>query len=323
VRLVIPALLAYAHYLEDELRLPESLDVLETTLRVGGAALASGDRIATRLRLARVLRKLNLFDAAELTYDAAGTLAAASGDRHSELLSRIGRANTLLGRGNLAEAEDLLYRVLTEATAFHDSDSAARAHQVMAVVLSARGQPAEAIPHLWLAYERYADDPSRMRALGDLGAMLLMVGDARGAELALNVVMRHGGPQDMVSNATIELMHCASYRRDRIGFERWRAQCEQRRDSMPPNILVDFFFKSGIGRARFGQFDNAEAALNRALAIAQDIGLHEFTFRIERIKSGLCDCREHCDSPLAAAAELPFESEAVREVSHALASLEA
>ncbi len=117
-----------------------------------------------------------------------------------------------------------------------------------------------------------------------------------------------------MDNAFIELMYCASFRRDRVGFERWREQCDARRDSMPPNILVDYMLKAGIGRARFGQVDRAERLLTSALQIADQAGLHEFTFRIERIKAGLRDCRE-------AAAEPVVQSEAVREVSTALAHL--
>jgi hypothetical protein len=88
---------------------------------------------------------------------------------------------------------------------------------------------------------------------------------------------------------------------------------------MPPNVLVDYMLKAGIGRARFGQVDRAERLLANALRIADDAGLHEFTFRIERIKSGL---RDSCQSPnevSAAAAEPVVQTEAVREVSAALA----
>ncbi len=321
VQLVAPALLAYAHYLEDDLRLPEALDVLETTLRVGGAALGSGDRIATRLRVARVLRKLNAFDAAERAYEAAGALAAASGDRHSELLSRIGRANALMGRGNLLEAGRSLRQVLSDSEGLSDRDAQARAHQVMAVVLSLAGQPAEAIPHEWRAFELYEDEPSRMRVLSDLGIMLLIVGDVDGAERALTEVVRRGAGQDVLDNAMIELMHCASYRRDRLGFERWRERCQARCEQMPPNILADFYFKSGIGRARFGQFDRAHAVLAMALTVAEQAGVHELAFRIERVRAGLRDCQQTCSAPSAAVAGSECGSKAVREVSAALSRL--
>src|SRR5438046_2044476 len=92
-RLLAPALLAYAHYLEDAMRCDEALDVLWTLVQVGGARLSSPDAVAVRLRMARVHRKQNQFDDAEAAYTEAGELAAGAGDRYSELLSRIGRAN--------------------------------------------------------------------------------------------------------------------------------------------------------------------------------------------------------------------------------------
>src|SRR6266571_753280 len=48
VRQVVPALLAYAHFLEDELRLEEALDVLATLLEVGGDRLAASDAVGAR-----------------------------------------------------------------------------------------------------------------------------------------------------------------------------------------------------------------------------------------------------------------------------------
>src|SRR6266853_135136 len=285
--LVFPALFAYAHYLEDEMRLEEALDVLDTLLEVGGEKLPPEEAVGARLRRARVYRKLNEFDAADQSYAEGGAIAAAIGDTHSELLSRIGRAETLRGRGNLLEAEGSLRGILVDAEAARDRYPQALAHQGLAVVLSTGGRPAEAIPHEWRAFQLHDDGVSRMRVLGDLGIMLLFVGDATAAERALNEVVRSGATQDVLDNAMIELMHCASFRRDRVGFERWRERCDARRAELPPNILVDYMLKAGIGRARFGQLDRGERLLADALRIADQAALHEFTFRIERIKAGL------------------------------------
>ncbi len=320
-RLVLPALLAYAHYLEDVLLLDESLDVLETATRVGGERLGSSDAIAVRLRIARVLRKLNAFDDADVLYAEAGVLAASAGDRSAELLSRIGRAYTLLGRGNLPEAEQHLYEILRDAEASRDRRNQALAHQGLGVVLSTGGRPADAIPHTWRAFESFEDELSRTRVLADLGVMLLTVGDVDGAERALAAVVRRGGAHEAVQNALIELMHCASFRRDRVGFARWRDRCEAEQTRMPPNVLVDFYLKMGIGRARFGQFDRADEFLETARQIATEAGLHEFVFRIERIKAGLRDCQLQCTANAAAAAEPLPQSDAVREVSACLARL--
>ncbi len=321
VQLVTPALLAYAHYLEDEARLPEALDVLETLARVGGERLPPADVIATRLRMARVLRKLNQFDRADELYAAAGTLAAAAEDGHAEFLSRIGRAYATIGRGNLAEADRQLQGILVDAKAKGDRFIQAQAEQGIGVVRSTGGQPAEAIGHIWRAFRLYEDEPARARTLGDLGIMLLTVGAVDGAERALHAVVAGRATQDVVNNALIELMHCASYRRDRVGFERWKARCEAERTGMSPNMLVDFSLKAGIGLARFGQFERAETMLGAALEMAETARLHEFVFRIERIQHGLRDCqRLHCEAS-ETAAEPVCQSAEVREVSASLAHL--
>ncbi len=321
VRQVAPALFAYAHFLEDELRLDEALDVLTTLLLVVGNRLPARDVVAAQLRLARVQRKLNRFDEAEAAYSEAGETAALAGDRYSALLSRIGHANSLLGRGNLAEGERRLRRILLDARAQGEQDAEARAEHGIAAVLYHMGQPIEGIPHAWHAFELYEEDASRMRALADLGVMLLSLGDAVGAERALSEVVRRSGSQDSVTNALIELMHCASYRRDHVGFARWRERAAAVEADMPPNILADFYLKQGIGQARLGKFHRAETLMKRALEIASGAGLHEFEFRIERIIGGLGECEQAMAREAEAAAAPVVETDELREVSESLAQL--
>jgi hypothetical protein len=90
---------------------------------------------------------------------------------------------------------------------------------------------------------------------------------------------------------------------------------------MPPNVLTDYHLKAGIGSARFGHMRRAEQLLEQAAAVAAAHRLHEFEFRIERIKAGLGDCEEEEAQPLAAA-ESVDQSAALREVSASLALLE-
>jgi hypothetical protein len=84
---------------------------------------------------------------------------------------------------------------------------------------------------------------------------------------------------------------------------------------------VDFTFKTGIGLARFGQLDRAEVLLEVALRMAEQARLHEFAFRIERIKNGLQACAELFDVAQEAPATAGSQHEAVREVSAQLAEL--
>src|SRR5256884_133145 len=209
IRLVAPALFAYAHFLEEELRLDEAIDVLTTLLVVVASRLSAQDAVAARLRLARVHRKLNRFDEAEAAYAEAGEMASAAGDRYSALLARIGLANTILGRGNLAEAAARLRGILADARAAGERDVEARAQHGIGVALQLMGQSADAIPHTWHAFQLYEEEDSRLRALGDVGIMMLTLGDAAGAERALTEVVRRSGTQESLTNALVELMHCA------------------------------------------------------------------------------------------------------------------
>src|SRR3989454_9512624 len=82
-RLIAPALLAYALYLEDDTRYEEGPHVLGTTLQIGGQPPRMGDTVPPNLRPARVNRKLTRFSDAETAYVHAGQLAAAAGDGYA------------------------------------------------------------------------------------------------------------------------------------------------------------------------------------------------------------------------------------------------
>lgn len=320
--LLAPAMLGYATFLEDAARLEEALDVLQTLERSAGTRLESSPAIATSLQTGRISRKAARFDEADAAYERAAALATAAGDKRSELLSRLGRANVFWGRGNLAESERWNREVLRDAHAAGERDLEARGEHGLGVALSARGQVVESVSHFWRAFEQYEDREDQLRALHDLGFALVRLGAIESAERALRQVVDKAKVQDNGLNATVELMHCASFRRDRIGFTRWRTRCEAELARMAPNILVDYHLKVGVGLARFGQFAHAATELENALRVARAHGLHEFEFRIERVQAGLRDCEalelaEH--DPVTEPGDNP---RALGEVFAALASLQ-
>jgi tetratricopeptide (TPR) repeat protein len=188
-------------------------------------------------------------------------------------------------------------------------------------VLGARGQPLDALPHFWRAFELYLDESLSLLALHDLGFELARIGAIEDAERAFRHVTKATHDQSARQNAMVELLHCASYRRDRVGFTRWRALCEAELPRMAPNILTDYHLKLGIGLARFGRFERAASEMEQALETARAHGLHEFEFRIGRIRAGLPEvealgCAEH-ETDLVPAAQ----AAALEEVSAALATL--
>jgi tetratricopeptide (TPR) repeat protein len=321
VRALAPALLAYALYLEQDAHFDEAEDVLLTLIRVGGVRLAASDATAGWMRVGRVRRLQSAFESAEAAYSEAGRIAAEAGDYQSVLLSRVGRCNVIFFQGNLPEAERAWRGLLADAGPGTYRNVVAQAEHGLGNVLYRRGQIHDGAPHLWRAHELYEEESNKLRALSDLGVLLLALGDADGAERALNHVVARDRKGENAVNALVELMHCMSYRRDRVGFERWRGRCEEQMADMPANIRADFHLKVGIGLARFGNFRRADAELRAALEIASVHGLHELAFRVERISNGLRDWDSLAECERITVAEPVLRSEALREVSASLASL--
>ena len=320
VRLLAPALLAYGMYLEQGSHFEEAEDALQTLIDVGGDRLATLDIISAWMRLGRVRRVQADFDRADSAYATAGRIAASAGEGELVLISRIGQCNVLYFRGNLAEAERGWREVLADATAMGFQRGMAEAEHGLGNALERRGQPADGAPHLWRAYELYDDQTAKLRTLKDLGSVLLRLGEVEAAENALAEVVRHATDGENLGNALIDLMHCASTRHDRVGFERWRERCLEYLDPAAPNLRTDFGLKAGVGYARFGNARRAGIALREALEIASSHGLHEFVFRIERLLAGLEGCGA-LDQVESAAAERPFRPESLRELSASLAAL--
>src|SRR5439155_21895541 len=143
VRIVVPALLAYAHYLENEVRLEDALDVLETLLCVADERLGQSDAVAAHLRVGRVNRKLNRFAEADAAYSVAGELAATVADIHGAFLSRVGRAIAVQARGNLSAAEQSFREIAAEAQAVEEREIQAHAEHALGTTLLFRGQMAD------------------------------------------------------------------------------------------------------------------------------------------------------------------------------------
>jgi tetratricopeptide (TPR) repeat protein len=184
--------------------------------------LPAAQAVVAALQRGRVNRKIARFDDADAGYERAGALAAAVGDQHAVLLSRLGRANVYWGRGNLAQAERWNREVLEDARTAGQRDAEARAEHGLGTVLGARGQPLDALPHYWRAFELYQDEALSLLALHDLGFELARIGAIEDAEQAFRQVVQTTHDHAALQNAMIELLHCASFRRDRVGFTRWR-----------------------------------------------------------------------------------------------------
>jgi tetratricopeptide (TPR) repeat protein len=319
--LVAPAMIALAAELDDRACYEETLDVLRTLERVAHTELRSADAITTALRIARVERELGRYDLADAAYARAGELGVAAGNIDAALRSRLGRAKVMHMRGNLVEAMHLAHSVLAEARNAGEQRTEAEAEHCLGVLLGIRGELHESVLHFWRAFQLYRDDREAMFAMSDLGVSLSRLGATVEAERALGYVVSHSSSRSTVQNAMIELMHCASSSRNRVGFERYRTLCGKEQPQMSPNILADYHLRLGIGLARFGNFDRADAELTESLQVAKANQLHEFEFRIERIRAGLRSCEALDVAERDQAANPPAPDSELAAVCAALTSL--
>ncbi|MBI4419919.1 MAG: hypothetical protein HY560_03770, partial [Gemmatimonadetes bacterium] len=143
-------LLAFAYWLEQELRLDEALDVIHTALQLSDG---HASEVAAYLQKGRVLRQASRFDESVAAYAEADRFAEARGDYRSQMVSRIGRAVVRQKTGALRAAEGDLRSVLAEAKRSGDRYVEARATHDLAATVYLMDRPLEAIPLAFRAHE--------------------------------------------------------------------------------------------------------------------------------------------------------------------------
>ncbi len=317
-RVLFPPLLAFAYWLEGELRLEEALDVLDSTI-----ALSDGregeEEVATFLQRGRVLRKLGRFEQARESYGTAGKLALHLGDLHSELLSRVGRAKVSQKLGNLPEAERMLCAVLDDSQRLGDRDAEARACHDLAVTRDLMDHTLSAVQLAFRAFHLYEQPAQRARALGDTGIFLKELGHYTAAKQALLRAVESRASTELQARFTVELMHLSALMQDRVSFERWRRDSDERCETLPPDEQVEFEVKLGYGLAVFGQKAEGETHLERAIAVAEQHSLGEPVFRAEALLRELRECRQQS----LPATALPAEGQPAPELQTTIQSREA
>ncbi len=280
-RLLFPPLLALAFCLEEEFRLFEALDVLQTTLCLSDGRDAE-EELGVFLHRGRLLRNTSAFDEARTSYERAGGIALRLGDKHSELLSRIGRGIVARQVGNLPDSEHILRGVIAESQTSGDSDAEARASQDLAGTLYFSGRIPDATPFAFKAYELYDSLQNKARALSDTGAMLKALGHYNAARNAYSLVLSYDLRSDIRARTEVECLEVSALTRDRVSFERWRQSIAAKKSSLPHDALLDFELQTGIGLSMFDEYDRAEDHILRAIALAEEMGMGERVFYAER-----------------------------------------
>jgi tetratricopeptide (TPR) repeat protein len=294
-RLLFAPLMAFAFWLEQELRLEEALDVLDSALNLSDGRSAE-EEVAGLLQKARVLRLSGKFDDARAAYQKAGKLAANVGDKRSVLLSQIGRGVVMQKLGNLPESERILCEVVAAAQRVEDRDAEGRACHDLAGTLYFAGRMAQAANYAFRAYELLEQPLQRLRALSDTGVCLKELGHYSEAGKAFAVVLASHPTEEIRVHTAVELVDLSASTGDRIGFERWRRELEDGYNQLPPEDQVDFDTKVGAGLFHFDMQTQAEKHLERGLSLAEKCRMGERIFRLEELLRAV---REHSARPFA------------------------
>ncbi len=301
-KLLWAPLLAYAYWLEQELRLKEALDVVETALRMNDGT-APEKEVAALLQQARIQRLMGYFDLARESYKGARERAELLGDTHGVLLARIGDAIVLRQKGNLPASERVLVKVLNDAERLGDQDAQARAHHDLGVLAANRLAYEESLDHLFKAFDMYVDTESKLRALSDAGEVLKRLGEFSVARDAFTAVVNRSQAADTRAVAEIALMELSALSGHRLEFLRRKTVLQDGVDSLPPERRTDFYLQAGLGYARFGQVRLARKHLDTALELAESLSLTEYIFRAETALAWLTRNPKEVDSAPDEAAE--------------------
>ena len=319
LRLLWAPMLAYAFSLEQQLRLTESLDVLDCALRLESAS-AIDEKTAALLQKGRVLRQAGRFEDANEAYAHAGELANLRGDLRSQMISRIGRAVILQRLGDLPSSETILAGVLEVARQTQDTYVEARALHGLAMTKHLMNRVPEAIALAYDAYRRYEEPDQQARAINDVGMFLIELGHYSAAKDAFLKVLETGPEPRLRVNTELELLELSAHVQDRLSFERWRRELEREYAGLPPAEKVDFEIKLGWGLATFGSEAEAKARLNRALTLAEAGKLNQRVFEAEQMLNSLRAGRHLSATPPVAREATPELDAVVAELQGASAS---
>ena len=306
------SLTAYAYFLEHEGRLEEALELLTLAARSQGPETPTADFAAYALFAGRLNRLLARWEAASNCYSAAEEAASGLGDPVSVLRGRLGLGAVHRGRGNYPAARAAAESVVKEATELRLTDAQALAYADLGVVYNLQGLKLESLAAHYQAFRLSNDPQQRMRTLGDVGIGLHEIGAVDAARLAFQIVAGSSASTLVLANALLELMDLESASGNRVAFERYRAGAEAHRARMSPSMLVDYYYKLGMGLNRFEQSARAREALTAGLALAETHRLNAWYFKIEQALGDLTKPSE--PQPVDQRASGLSEAPAVRQM---------
>jgi tetratricopeptide (TPR) repeat protein len=264
-------LMAYAQVLQDGAQWSLAADVYDTVLMNARSASDARALPVCAVRAGLCLRMMGKLREADRVYRFGLDVASEIGDRHSEMLARVGLAAVAAQRGELPEAVSVLDQVILGAVGPELKAVRAAALHDRGGVAIVRQEYERAVLLLYEAFTLYQDVANRDRALNDLATALGSLGLRGAAHDAYFVIHSTSHQRDLRWWAGLNLMRLAVLEHNESEFEQYRLRL--RRESLTGTHAAHYALFVGEGHARFGRPDRARRAFSRAAELALEFGL--------------------------------------------------
>ena len=278
-RAVYTALLVYGQALGDEGEWPIAESVYSL---VGMDAELDGETwlaAEARLLMGRASRMCAEWESSQTAYRRAYELGIEAGELSIALRARIGEANNLWGRGDFPAAKRLLDTTARRARRSCPS-VLPRVTLALAGIANASGEYERAI-HIAFKLLGSLDDSDELayQTLVDLAIFLTDYGLPPVAAVALRLVERAAPEARLRRQAKLNLYFLAVQEEDQPAFD--KLHIELAAEPFAPREQTQYALFSAQGFRRFSQFNEAKAAADRAIELANQFQLFQLVFQAE------------------------------------------
>ncbi len=280
VRDFATALLSYGRALDYAGKWKLAADVFGTVAEFSPPRIDAKIAVEAHSALGAAARRAGDWEQSAAGYANASHIAETVGDLAGMLRVQVGMANTHAARGNFPAAEEILKRVVAEASVSHLEDVAAVALHTRASVAHGRGKYADAVRLGYEALKLTTSANARDAVLADIAACFAELGMREAARDAHLIVAATAQDQWSRWQATLNLMELASIDGMQEAFDSYASELAGA--PLGPTWRAYFYLYLGQGHERFGRYELAVENLNAAVQFASEHQIHKVMIDAEQ-----------------------------------------
>ena len=310
-------LLAYGRSLDYEASWGLATDVFSTVAKLARPEKNARLAVEAHIAVGGAARRNGDWETSARGYSQAAYIADTLGDKQGVLTVQVGIANTYLAKGNLPQAETILDDVIVQARDQNIPEVQAIALHSRAVIAQKRGCYADGLKLAYDAFNLTTKPTDRDFILEDIGAIFTGLG-MRDSARDTHLVLAATSQTKLVRwTATINLMELAGVDGMEDAFDSYASELASAKCGTWVRSHFLLFF--GEGLERLNRLDEAEKALEEAVAFAGLNQIHEIEFKAQAALSALRSApRSTASSFVAPPSWVPEE---VVSVAHAISDL--